>query len=59
MGNMSPCLGCKERHALCWDDCPKYLAFKQIGQAIKDARTEYMHANDIAVESVTRQRKRY
>ena len=59
MSNNSPCLGCKERHVLCHDSCTKYLAFKQIGQAIKDARSEYMNTNGIMVQSVIRQRKRF
>lgn len=57
MGNMSPCLGCKERHVACHDSCIKYSAFKEIGQAIKDARTEYLHGNGIAVESAVRKNK--
>lgn len=49
----SPCLGCRDRHALCHDHCDRYQAFRQermthyaeraVARDVHDIRSEHYY----------------
>lgn len=38
---LSPCKGCADRHAACWDSCKKYKRFKAEAEKINAGRRKY------------------
>lgn len=37
-GLMSPCKGCKDRHAACHDECARYAAFRKELESLNKAK---------------------
>lgn len=37
----SPCKGCADRHAACWDSCEKFKVFKAEADKVNAERREY------------------
>lgn len=39
---LSPCANCEERQTACWDNCPKYKAWKAEVEKVKEAKKAYV-----------------
>lgn len=54
----SPCKGCPNRHAACWDNCEKFKVFKAESDKVNAGRREYnKKLNEHFVDTVRAQKR--
>lgn len=55
---LSPCKGCADRHAACWDSCEKFKVFKAESDQVNAGRREYnKKINEHFVDIIRAQRR--
>ena len=56
MRGSPPCKDCGERHTACHDSCPKYNAWKEEAEKIKEAKRTYAEESFKAYEEQKRRK---
>lgn len=55
----SPCIGCQQRHTVCWSTCAAYLDYRATVDQINAARAGEVTATGICVDRSEKIRKRH